>query len=220
MGRLGRVASGVFGLVAVLVLACLLASPVSGLAASDKPADASSETAAKDDGEKKAPLETWDTDLDCASCHEGEAQDVSNKACLVSMHSFVECTVCHNQGTVLQQRHDNPGKRLPTRLKKTSVEDAVCLTCHAGADANEADEADEAMSALAEATSKSEVLTDKNGRVVNPHDIPENVGHKELACTKCHKLHDDEADLDKLARLTCTGCHHDNVYACGTCHAY
>ena len=59
---------------------------------------------------------------------------------------------------------------------KTAVDDAVCASCHNAAD-------------LAAKTTESAVLTDSEGTVVNPHDLPENEDHAATKCTSCHKMH-------------------------------
>lgn len=211
--------TGVNGVLAKAVAAGLcvaLAVPVVALAASNEVSTGSKTDAAAAAGPngkaEGAVVQAWETDLDCAACHESEAASTEDKGCLAQKHAAVACTACHADGDKLQQIHDNPGKRLPKRLKKTSVQDASCLTCHGGADGGTED--------LAKATEASSVLTDKQGLTVNPHALPVNASHQGIACITCHKMHADEADLSKQAQLACLGCHHENVYECGTCHAH
>lgn len=95
--------------------------------------------------------------------------------------------------------------KLPTELSATTVSQDVCLGCHEKA-------------RLAEAAVGVAVLTDSNGTVVNPHDLPANDDHaKNVSCVSCHKGHDTEA-VDQTAPAVCLGCHHQDVYQCGTCH--
>ena len=91
-------------------------------------------------------------------------------------------------------------------LVHTDTDDQVCFACHG------------TMEELAEATADSTVLTDKNGLTVNPHALPEGHYGNMVTCGKCHKMHDTK-DTEVSATNACLGCHHDNVYECGTCHS-
>lgn len=204
MGSLRLCRAGKALAVGLLALAVVPAGALAGSTGSDQDAKAASAV--------EKPAKVWESDLDCLGCHTVEASSLEDDACLASSHAAVACTTCHSDGEVLQERHDKPGKRLPKRLKKTSVEPAVCLSCHGDKEGT--------AQPIAEATADSEVLTDKEGLTVNPHDLPANASHEKVACTDCHKMHDDEADVEKQAQLACLGCHHENVYECGTCHAH
>lgn len=84
--------------------------------------------------------------------------------------------------------------------------DADCTSCHG-------------LDDVREATRNSAVLTDANGTVVNPHDLPEVAEHDGIACTGCHKTHEVAENTVKNAVRVCAGCHHADVYECYTCHA-
>lgn len=116
------------------------------------------------------------------------------------------CISCHDDVDKLAEVHKSAGAgKTATRLKKTDVSSEVCLSCHD-------------LEVLAEATAKSTVLTDDNGTVINPHDIPEGSEHGTLGCTDCHKAHDQEKTLAQSAKTACTSCHHAGVFECNTCH--
>lgn len=178
-------------------------------AAVDKKAD--SKDAEKNTGGvetvETVPLPVWETELDCAPCHAAEVESADNSECLYGLHASLvpECTVCHNQGEILQGVHDNAkeGKKAK-RLKKSSVEDGVCLTCHRTED-------------LVEAVADLDLLTDANGLTVNPHGLPAVEGHAKIACVSCHTMHKAE-DVAEEATSLCFGCHHASVFECGTCH--
>ena len=62
-------------------------------------------------------------------------------------------------------------------------------------------------------------LTDDEGTVVNPHDVPANADHEGagISCSSCHKVHTAEGAA-QTAPTVCKNCHHHGVYECGTCH--
>ena len=82
--------------------------------------------------------------------------------------------------------------------------DMDCTTCHNPDD-------------VKAATEDSVVLTDENGTVVNPHDLPEGADHAKIDCLDCHTAHKAQ-EASETALNTCTGCHHTGVFECGTCH--
>ncbi len=153
----------------------------------------------------------WSADSDCATCHENAAASFADAACQASCMPELssQCMTCHTDESGLAESHakvtlDSEKKR-PT-LKKTKIESSVCESCHD-------------KSALAEKTSGSTVLTDANGTVVNPHDIPVNEDHDNagIECSSCHKLHASDSPSE-VAPAVCTNCHHHKVFECGTCH--
>lgn len=174
----------------------------------------------------------WSIDLDCSTCHATEfallkpAEPAAADAAIPSKSDIAEpvgtghegyaaqhvadfgltCVSCHEDSDKLADAHKklDSGKEA-TRLKKTSVSQELCLGCHNADD-------------LAKATADSTTLTDDNGTVINPHDIPEGSEHGTLVCTDCHKVHEQEKTLDQTAKTTCTSCHHAGVFECGTCH--
>ena len=91
------------------------------------------------------------------------------------------------------------------KLKKTSVGDDVCLSCHAN-------------DYTAEATADVTALVDSNGTTVNPHDLPATSKHEQnITCSSCHDMHSDSS-VEETATSLCLSCHHKNVYECNTCH--
>jgi hypothetical protein len=165
---------------------------------------------ASDDGAEEAIVVAWSMDSDCTTCHlaESSAQDPTAPALYHEEEEGVECVTCHTAGeSELAQVHEGTTATdtMPVRLKKTKVNDEACLSCHVTSD-------------LVTLTQASTVLTDKNGLVVNPHDRPENSSHANISCTNCHKQHKPKADIAKNSLATCTSCHHENVFECGTCH--
>lgn len=144
-------------------------------------------------------IDTDDTELPQATGHEGYAAG--------HVQSFgLTCASCHEDNGKLANAHKNmnSGKKA-TRLKKTTVSQELCLGCHNIED-------------LAQATADSTVLTDDNGTVINPHNIPEGSEHGTLTCTDCHKVHEQEKTLAQTAKTACTSCHHAGVFECNTCH--
>lgn len=69
----------------------------------------------------------WTFDTDCAPCH---AEQVD--ALTAGDHAALPCSTCHTDEGALAAVHDaaEPDAKLPTRLKKTDVEQTVCLACH------------------------------------------------------------------------------------------
>lgn len=177
----------------------------------DPDADSADAPAASEQGE---PVEAeaefaWSADSDCATCHEDAVASFSDSACVASKHSqFADsCETCHNDEAGLQKAHEKvkaDSRKKSAKLKRTEIGREVCLPCH-----------DEA--GLAQATAESTVLTDAEGVVVNPHDVPSSESHDALNCSDCHKQHAGEG-VAETAPQVCKNCHHDNVYQCGTCH--
>lgn len=163
--------------------------------------------------EASTPVEfTWSKDSDCAACHETDARSFDDTSCAASQHASLkdDCLSCHDDESGLEEAHQKAtldSRKKKATLKKTEVPESVCLSCH---DQTE----------LAVATEGSVALTDKNGLVVNPHDLPVNDDHSEAGttCSSCHKLHTSESAA-KTAPAVCRNCHHADVYECNTCHA-
>ena len=84
--------------------------------------------------------------------------------------------------------------------------DMDCMACHSVED-------------IKAATEDSTVLTDVNGTVVNPHDLPAVEDHAGIECASCHKSHEVTESTEKSAKRTCASCHHADVYECYTCHS-
>lgn len=161
--------------------------------------------------------EPWSEEADCASCHVNEAELA--KDCLMEKHEAIACSSCHTDEdgalTKAHEKYDNPKTRLPKKLRKTEVASNACESCHD-------------MAKITEASANCTALTDDNGTTVNPHEIMVRETHVEksgadLTCGSCHKMHTaDSLDTETVAAETaserCLGCHHQNVYECGTCH--
>lgn len=207
-----------------LALSMVLAAAVTCIVGC-APQEASTTGGSEDTAARAPVVETvWSADSDCGSCHEFEAASAGDGTTLYSLHaqheSYSECVDCHvDNGGALAQAHEgyaDPKARLPKKLKDTSVSEETCLSsgCHS-------------LDGITAATASSTVLTDSNGTVVNPHEILVDEVHvanskADLACSSCHKMHAEKGMAPEAtaeaAQKKCTGCHHQNVYECGTCH--
>lgn len=160
-------------------------------------------------GESYAEDFTWTADANCSACHAKEADlSVTTQAGYHLGELGNNCTNCHNDDAALADAHDgvDGSAKPPKRLKSTEVSQETCLGCHGSLDS------------LAQKTAGSTALTDDKGKVVNPHDLPENASHEGVACASCHTMHEETVVGDR-AKVYCISCHHENVYECGTCHA-
>ena len=141
---------------------------------------------------------------------EGETEDEAENAPVYQIaksHGALQCVICHDDEEGLVKAHAKvtvDSTKVAKRLKKTEVAAETCLACHEA-------------TYSAEATAESTALTDTNGTVVNPHDLPESENHSGIACASCHSMHTTD-NIATTAAQTCTKCHHANVYECGTCH--
>lgn len=153
-------------------------------------------------------LLAWAEKADCAVCHSVEGDSLEDEECAASLHGALdlECVSCH-MDDVLIEAHEKASAtaKVPKKLKKTTVAAEACMSCH---DAE----------GLAEITADSEVLTDDEGTVVNPHDLPDVKDHAQIACGDCHRLHASKSAAS-VAYALCLSCHHEDVYECGTCHS-
>ena len=150
----------------------------------------------------------WSPSADCSPCHERAVASQEDTDCVAALHRNVPCATCHSDEALTEVHEDATaeGAAKATRLKKTAINATACTGCHGeGAD-------------LAALTAETEACTDKNGLVVNPHDLPTNVEHEDIDCASCHIMHDDRTAAEQAESL-CTSCHHENVYECFTCHA-
>jgi hypothetical protein len=154
---------------------------------------------------------TWDMNSECAVCHTSSEAVTASPAALIreSEHATENCTFCHDDPEGLSVAHAKV-TALPTdeitRLRKSVVPSESCLSCH------------ETQEELVAVTASSTVLTDKEGTVVNPHDLPVNDDHATIACGSCHLMHKD-SELVPQAQKFCFSCHHEEVYVgCPTCH--
>lgn len=137
----------------------------------------------------------------------GDTSQIDHYAAMHYQSLGVECLTCHENNRRLAAAHKKMDSgKVADHLKRTSVGNEVCLTCHD-------------QGSLAEATKDVKVLTDSRGTTVNPHDLPDVEDHAEIACVSCHIVHNDEdAPIAQSAQELCESCHHAGVYECGTCH--
>lgn len=208
--------------VAALSCALALALPCAAFAATtaaDKAtskADTQTQQAAnkagqQDEAQTAGPsdeLLAWADETDCASCHEVPAKSLENETCAASLHTALGlgCTDCHADDALIDIHGKmKPNAKVPTKLKKSDLSVETCAACHSS-------------EALVEATADSSALTDSEGTVVNPHDIPDVKEHKDISCQSCHKMH-AESKPASMAPTLCQDCHHEDVYECYTCHS-
>lgn len=208
---------GLFSVVVALMLALAACAPTTSPAGSQEPEGGSSD--------EPAVTMEWSADSNCMSCHTTEAESMGDASTLYSLHSqhatMNACIDCHGEDLdALAKAHENYASekaRIPTKLKKTDVTDAVCTTsgCHV-------------VSELVELTADVK-LVDSNGTEVNPHSMVGDPKHgvggttnSDLTCVSCHEMHAEGsvegAFVLETANNRCTGCHHHNVYECYTCH--
>lgn len=153
---------------------------------------------------------SFSMDSDCMTCHMTQAQASADPNCFLQKgdHASIECVTCHDDESGLTSAHKDVqyGDKEPKRLKSTTTDSEICLSCHGS------------YEELAQKTADSTVLTDSKGTTVNPHEVPGlNEKHASIQCTDCHQPHSGE-DAAAGAADTCTTCHHTGVYECYTCH--
>ncbi len=175
----------------------------------------STESGTAGDNGTSAITVDWSPTVDCATCHKMEADSETNTAYLcgamISQGAELACMDCHDDIAGMEKAHEGVTTSVTTapELKETHISAESCLACH--------DQAE-----IIAATATSTVLTDADGTVVNPHDLPvaELSGHGSIICADCHQMHAPVTDRDKNAMAICVGCHHQNVFACGLpeCH--
>lgn len=199
--------------VAVLALAGLtfgLAAPVvpSAEAATAKATADSTTTKTSAADVESQP---FSMDVDCAVCHKKAVKKMEKEGYTGALHSQLECGMCHNEKDLVEV-HEKTEKYTAKKgdkvvaLTKTAINEDACYACHG------------TLEELAQTTKDSTVLTDENGLAVNPHDLPADHYGSKVMCGSCHKMHDTK-EIEVSAVNACLGCHHDNVYECGTCHA-
>jgi len=169
----------------------------------------------EDTGQNTGPgiqLAAWTIDVECTECHAYEVASMTDTTTVYAPHYSWEnlvCTDCHNDddGSLTKAHADYATAAEPTRLTYSRVDKSSCFNdgCHNA-------------ESLAESAKDSTALTDKNGTVVNPHDLPQVTAHASIVCGSCHKLHEPNEDTGKTASDLCVGCHHEDVYECNTCH--
>lgn len=161
-------------------------------------------------------------------------------------HAALACDACHADAAVLGPLHEgvSADAKMPKALKKSTVERETCLVCHAGVDGSQAKAdaaegaadgegflaateerdakapADGADAATPQAPQVPEgvMIEDANGLAVDVHQIPDVEEHAKVTCASCHSAHGNKKTTEQLAKKACTTCHHEDVFACGTCH--
>ena len=194
---------------ATMLLACVVAAIVSLSACAPQSGSVQAEGGSSDAAKQDPVAFTWSEDSDCATCHATESGSFSDAKCLAgSQHQSVACVTCHADKDALSAAHEGVSAtdKMPEKLKATEVSSAACLSCH------------DSWDALAAKTADSTVLTDSQGKVVNPHALPAGHAEERATCSDCHSMH-GATDATTDAPKVCIGCHHQNVYACNTCHA-
>lgn len=151
----------------------------------------------------------WSKESDCGTCHLRDVESFTDSACLAAEHPDLasNCFLCHNQENELEAVHEKVemgDEKKKDTLKKTSVSEEICLSCHQQED-------------CVTATATSEVLTDKNGLTINPHDLPDVEDHAAISCSSCHKFH-SQNEVSETTPKVCKNCHHADIYECNTCH--
>lgn len=175
-------------------------------------ADAPQDGAGSPDGTSTIVVE-WTIGSDCESCHIAEVDSATNPDCTYPKHAALSCTSCHSDDDQkLSAAHVGYAERdtkLPMRLSRTNVPRTACTVsgCHVPEE-------------LVADTAESTALVDRNGTVVNPHQMLIDPKHADaiIQCSSCHKMHANSASLITSAASTCTACHHKQVFECGTCH--
>lgn len=150
----------------------------------------------------------WSIQSDCSSCHADEAASMQIAECQVNGgHADFDCTLCHSDEASMSAAHLNASadavKSNTGGTNGACVPNEVCLSCH---------EDDYTQVAQGDV-----VLTDRKGNTANPHALPSNRYHDALSCGDCHSMHSSKS-IEETALANCTGCHHENVFRCGTCH--
>lgn len=153
----------------------------------------------------------WSEASDCSVCHSKESSSMNDAACLAYTHQQQgnDCFTCHADTAGLESAHAEATPELAekraTKLRSTKIDRAACLSCHGGEEG------------YAESTASSTVLTDTQGKTVNPHAMPENADHADTDCSSCHDMHGSAPASDSAPEY-CATCHHSGVYECHTCH--
>lgn len=161
------------------------------------------EGAAADTAAGGFDMSSWTPDSDCSTCHSAEQDSFADSTLPAASHSG-ECTTCHSDVDGLTATHTaaTSATRQPSAKFKGEISNDLCFGCHGS------------YEELAEKTADSQALSDEQGRVVNPHAVPETEGHETpLECTSCHRMHKAYEPMQY-----CEGCHHEGGFECGTCH--
>jgi predicted CXXCH cytochrome family protein len=188
----------IFTLVLMLIVTVFI-----GCAPRQAPADLS-------EPELTTILPEWSMQSDCSTCHLSAEDSRKDTAVLASNteHATADCVTCHEDESGLSEAHKDatsaPTQEI-TRLRKSDISNESCLSCHDSAE-------------IAQLTVASTALTDKDGTVVDPHNLPVNDNHATINCGSCHTMHKPAAVNEDAYKL-CAGCHHQEIFTgCETCH--
>ncbi len=143
----------------------------------------------------------------CAACHDKQTKSMTDPGMHASVHAkkgIDKCSSCHDPAA-LKEAHANvkPGESKFVKARRYPKD--FCLKCH-GKPAD-----------LAKRTAGCKFLTDTKGKVVNPHEIPQNPKHEKMdECFMCHKEHKAKPDIKNY----CMSCHHTGEFiTCSKCHS-
>lgn len=191
--------------------------------------------------------DAWSPSADCAACHTSQAKTVeedtheilacvgchNDEKALADVHKDADasskmprrlkktevteatCLSCHGDDMIAapQVKEDETTAADAKGTDAKGTTNPKETTNETSADAEEV----VSRKALIAATTTSVALTDKNGVVVNPHDLPTVEDHSSITCVTCHKGHTDDT-IDESAMKACVLCHHESVFECYTCH--
>lgn len=150
----------------------------------------------------------WNVDMECGACHKSEVASRTDVRCQLSQeHAGLACVECHVDIKALEAAHGQVSDGATcelSSLRATSMDDSTCLSCHTS-------------DHTPDTTADFAGCVDRNGLVVNPHDLPETEYHATITCALCHGQHNGKLASEAAPQL-CVGCHHENVYECYTCH--
>jgi hypothetical protein len=141
----------------------------------------------------------------CSICHTKYVQSMKDNGLLASKHAKAGldgCESCHDQESLKKPHEQATTPPVVIRARRYSQD--FCLKCHGS------------LEELAKKTANSKVLTDDQGKTINPHDLPKTPAHMKAGdCANCHRMHKKPMEPNEF----CYGCHHKKVYACKECHA-
>jgi len=156
---------------------------------------------------------TWAPESNCVVCHktEGDLLLQTEAAAHINEQGNL-CVDCHDPAEISGLHAGKTSEsKTPIRLMKTEVPEEACLAsgCHIKSD-------------LVAKTASTTALTDREGTVVNPHDLPDNEFHQNplnVTCVNCHTMHKETVIQEDAYNFCTGGCHHDQVFKCGEyCH--
>ena len=123
-----RVSKAAVASIAICLPLTLFAWGCSPQAASDQGGDAKATNMAE---------ATWSPDIDCLSCHVDEAASSADAKCLAGQHTTAQsfdCITCHTDEALADVHQNMNSGNMPKKLKKTSVDQVMCQSCHSQAD--------------------------------------------------------------------------------------